>query len=98
LISVVARKQAVAMQAGIVSGLLPSLLLSGFIFPIESMPKFFHYMTMILPARWFMEISRSIFLRGSGLVDLAVPFGALAVLNLVLITAAAKRFKKDLEP
>ncbi|MFL6648705.1 MAG: ABC transporter permease, partial [Sulfurifustaceae bacterium] len=47
LISVVTRKQMIAMQIAIMSALIPSQLLSGFIFPIESMPKFFQYLTMI---------------------------------------------------
>jgi len=98
LISVITRKQQIAMMIAIVTGLLPSLLLSGFVFPIESMPLFFRYFTMIFPARWFMVICRGIFLKGEGLVELATPFLALIVLNLILITVSIKKFKKDLEP
>ncbi len=98
VISVVTRKQQIAMQFAIVSGLLPSILLSGFVFPIESMPRFFHYFTAVFPARWFMTISRDLFLKGTEWASLAPPFLALIVLNAVLLTAAARRFKKDLEP
>lgn len=98
LISVLTRKQQIAMQFAIVSGLLPSILLSGFIFPIESMPRFFHYFTAIFPARWFMTISRDLFLKGTEWASLAPPVLALIVLNAILLTAAARRFKKDLEP
>lgn len=97
-ISVVARQQQVAMQLAIISGLLPSMLLSGFIFPVESMPPFFQYFTMILPPRWFMVAARGIFLKGSGLAELAVPLAALAALSLLLLTLALKKFKTDLEP
>lgn len=97
-ISVVARQQQVAMQVAIISGLLPSMLLSGFIFPVESMPTFFQYFTMILPPRWFMVAARGIFLKGSGLEELAVPLAALAVLSLLLLALALKKFKTDLEP
>jgi ABC-2 type transport system permease protein len=98
LISVVTRSQLVAMQLAMVSGLLPSTLLSGFIFPIESMPLIFRWLTAILPARWFMVITRSVFLKGSGAGELWLPFLALTGLTLVLVVAAAKRFKQDLEP
>ncbi len=98
LISVLTRSQQIAMQIAIMSGLLPAQLLSGFIFPIESMPAFFQYFTMILPARWFMVISRQSFLRGSTFFDLTVPFLALGILCGIMIFFANKKFKRDLEP
>ncbi len=98
LISVVTRQQALAMQLSMLSGLLPTMMLSGFIFPVESMPCFFHYFTMIMPVRWFMSLIRGLFLRGAHFSELAVPFLGLAVLTIFLMTAATKRFKKDVEP
>jgi ABC-2 type transport system permease protein len=98
LISVATRKQTIAMQLAMMSGMLPSNLLSGFIFPIESMPKFFQYFTMILPARWFMQIGRDTFLKGSSLLELSVPFLALTGACSLMIFLAARRFKRDLEP
>ncbi|MBF0361935.1 MAG: ABC transporter permease [Oligoflexia bacterium] len=97
LISVTTKKQQLSMQFAIISGLLPSLLLSGFIFPIENMPKFFQYFTAILPARWFMEISRNIFLKGAGILEMKTAFAALLILNFILILAATKKFKRSLE-
>jgi ABC-2 type transport system permease protein len=98
LISVVTRKQQIAIQFAMMTGLLPSNLLSGFIFPIESMPQFFQYFTMILPARWFMQIARDTFLKGSSLTDLAEPFLALLLLCFFMIYMSTHRFKRDLEP
>ncbi len=98
LISVVTRKQTIAMQFAMVSGMLPSNLLSGFIFPIESMPTFFQYFTMIFPARWFMRIARGIFLKGASLLELSGPFLALSILCALMISMAKRRFKRDLEP
>jgi ABC-2 type transport system permease protein len=98
LISVIARKQQISMMIAIVTGLLPSLLLSGFVFPIESMPLFFRYFTMIFPARWFMIICRGVFLQGTGITELATPFLALIILNVILIAAALSKFRRDLEP
>jgi ABC-2 type transport system permease protein len=98
LISVLTRKQQLSMQFAIVSGLLPSVLLSGFVFPIESMPTPFHYLTMIFPARWFMIISRDLFLKGTNLPDLIAPFGALLLINTFMLSVAVRRFKRDVEP
>jgi ABC-2 type transport system permease protein len=98
LISVITRKQTIAMQLSMMSGMLPSNLLSGFIFPVESMPKFFQYFTMILPARWFMRIARDTFLKGSSLIELSGPFLALIFFCALMIYLAARRFKRDLEP
>lgn len=98
LISVITRQQQLAMQLSFISGLLPTFLLSGFIFPIESMPAFFQYLTTIIAPRWFMVISRNLFLKGAGWLELAEPLIMLLLLNLTLVTIALKRFKKDLEP
>jgi len=98
LISVVIRKQMLAMMIALLSSLMPSFLLSGFIFPLESMPKFFQYMTMVFPARWFMQISRDTFLKGTSLFDLGVPFLALAGTCTLMIVLSVNRFKSDLEP
>lgn len=98
LISVLIRTQQLSMQVAMITGLLPSLLLSGFIFPIESMPTVFQNFTSILPSKWFMIISRGIFLKGADLIDLKVPFVGLFLLSSILIVAATRKFKKDLEP
>jgi ABC-2 type transport system permease protein len=98
VISVVTRQQQLAMQLSMITGLLPSLLLSGFIFPVESMPGFFRYFTMILSPRWFMEAARGITIRGAGAADLAQPLAALALLCVLLLAAAYRKFKTDLEP
>jgi ABC-2 type transport system permease protein len=98
LISVATRSQQVAVQMAIMSGLLPAQLLSGFIFPVESMPEFFRYFTMILPARWFMVIARQSYLKGSTLVEMSIPFLALGLLSILMVRMAVKKFKMDLEP
>ncbi|MBI4350675.1 MAG: ABC transporter permease [Elusimicrobia bacterium] len=97
LISVLTRQQQVAMQFSMMSGLLPSMLLSGFIFPVESMPEFFRYLTMLLPPRWFMAAARGITLKGADLAELAVPFLALGLLSAAMLALAIKKFKTDLE-
>lgn len=97
MISVITRKQMLAMQISMLTGLLPSQLLSGFIFPIENMPTIFQWLTMILPARWFMEISRDSFLQGASFWQMRTPFLALLVQMILFVAVAIRKFKKDLE-
>jgi ABC-2 type transport system permease protein len=98
VISVVTRQQQLAMQMANISGMLPALLLSGFIFPVESMPAFFQKFTGILAPRWFMLIARGLFLKGAGPAELALPFIALGAIGTGLVALAVKKFKTDLEP
>ena len=78
-------------------GMLPNILLSGFIFPIENMPAFFQYLTMIFPARWFVLVIRGCFLRGSDLIPIdGSPVGHAHGLPVCYV--AVGKFKKDVEP
>ena len=97
LISVTARNQQISLQLAMLTGFLPSQLLSGFIFPIASMPLFFRYFTMIFPARWFMKIARDTFLKGSSLLELGVAFFALTLICVLMVTRATRSFRRDLE-
>lgn len=98
LISVKTRNQQVALQLAMMTGMLPTQLLSGFIFPLENMPKFFQYLTVILPARWYIQISRDSYLEGTNFIHLWVPFLALSIFCVVMIYWGVKSFKSDLEP
>ncbi len=97
LISVITRNQQVSMQFAMLTGFLPSQLLSGFIFPIASMPIFFHYFTMIFPARWFINISRDTFLKGSGFIPLLGSFVGLTLICVWMVRRARFKFRRDLE-
>ncbi|MCL1901762.1 MAG: ABC transporter permease, partial [Firmicutes bacterium] len=97
-ISVIAKQQQLAMLISMPVGLLPSMLLSGFIFPIENMPLFFRILTAVLPQRWFMEICRGTFLRSAGFADLTIPFFALSGFCVFIVILASKKFKTDIEP
>ncbi|MBV9079830.1 MAG: ABC transporter permease [Elusimicrobia bacterium] len=98
VISVVTRQQQIAMQVANITGLLPNMMLSGFIFPVQSMPAFFQKFTMILAPRWFMAIARGIYLKGAGAGELAAPIAALLAIDAFLVRLAVKKFKTDLEP
>lgn len=98
LISVITRNQLLALQLAMITGLLPTQLLSGFIFPIESMPEFMQYFTAILPARWFMQISREVFLQGTTFLQLLLPFFCLLAFCSIILTLGVRSFKRNVEP
>jgi ABC-type multidrug transport system permease subunit len=93
LISTIAQTQMQASQMSMFV-LLPFVFLSGFVFPIAGMPKVFQWISLVVPARYFVEVIRGIVLRGASLIDLWQPTALLAAYTIVIITAAVARFKK----
>ncbi|MBI4909820.1 MAG: ABC transporter permease [Acidobacteria bacterium] len=75
----------------------PAFMLSGFAFPIRSMPEPVQWLTMVNPLRYFVEICRGVFLKGSGFDVLWPQFAALAVFGFCIITFSALRFHKRLD-
>ncbi len=75
---------------------LPSIILGGFIFPIENMPPVIQWFTYLLPLRYYLEIVRGIFLKGNGIAILWPQVLALAIFAVVIITISVKRFHKRL--
>ena len=96
-ISVSTHKQEVAIQYACIIGLLPTVVLSGFVFPVEYMSRGYQFFSSLFPARFYMEITRDLFLKGSSLGDLWVPFMFLGLQALVLLIACVARFKRTLE-
>lgn len=72
----------------------PSILLSGFMFPIDNMPRVIQYLVYLLPLKYYLEIIRGIFLRGVGIAVLWPQALALFILGGILITASTLRFTK----
>lgn len=97
LVSTLIHNQQAAVQIALVLGLLPTMLFSGFIFPIEHMPVGFQYLTTIFPARWYVQIARDQFLQGSTWGQLALPFSVLIVYTYVVIQLCVVKFKENLE-
>jgi ABC-2 type transport system permease protein len=93
-VSVVAKSQIQASQISVISAFLPSFLLSGFIYPIENMPVVLQALTFIVPARYFVEILKGLFLQGVGLTVLWPQVLALVVYALLIFNLARKRFIK----
>jgi len=75
----------------------PFFLLSGFAFPIRNMPEPVQYLTMLNPVRYFMEIVRGLFLKGSGVEALWPQMLALAIFGVVILTLSSLRFRKRLD-
>jgi ABC-2 type transport system permease protein len=96
LVSTLARTQFQAMQMTIFL-ILPSILLSGFVFPFDGMPTFAQHLGEILPVTHFIRLTRGIMLRDAALTELAFDLYFLIGFALVAMTAAALRFTKRLD-
>ena len=97
LISTVSENQGQAIQLALLT-LLPQVLLSGIIFPLESMAAGVRWIGYLLPLTYFNQIARGVMLKGAPFEALALPFGLLAVLGLVVFGLAVLRFRADLAP
>jgi drug efflux transport system permease protein len=95
LISTVAESQQVAFQVAMLSSFLPTMLLSGFIFPISSMPVFLQIVTHIVPARYFLVALRGVLLKGVGLAPIAGSLMALVIFATVVTGLAAVRLRRE---
>jgi ABC-2 type transport system permease protein len=96
LISTAARTQMQAMQMTIFV-LIPSILLSGFMFPYDAMPLLAQQIAEILPATHFMRLIRGVYLRGAGIGQLLGDILWLLGFTAVMLTIATKRFRKSLD-
>jgi ABC-2 type transport system permease protein len=95
LISTIAESQQVAFQIALLISLLPTMMLSGFIFPISSMPAALQAITYAVPARYFLVALRGIVLKGSALSQLIGPLAALTVYALALLGLASLRLARE---
>lgn len=94
LVSTITKSQLVAMLAALIVTLMPSFLFSGFMFPIFTMPYAMQLYTRIFPARYFVDLSRGVVLKGAGLPDLWPSVLLLLVYTVVVFAFAAWRFRK----
>jgi len=95
-ISTVTQNQLQAMQASVFI-LLPSILLSGFMFPFRGMPVWAQWLGEALPATHFMRLVRGLMLKGAALADLSGEFVALAAILLIVSALAISRYKVTLD-
>ena len=93
LISTRSPNQQTAMMASLFTLLMPTMLLSGFISPIASMPTVLQYLSRIIPARYFIDIEKTIMLKGAGWEATQYPSMILLLMMFVLFFAAWRNFK-----
>jgi drug efflux transport system permease protein len=97
LISARTSSQRVAMMGALVGTMLPTMLLSGFIFPIESMPWPLRAISVVVPARWFVLVARSVMLKGVGLSYLWPATLVLLAMAAFLLVASTRAFHERLD-
>ncbi len=96
LISVVTRNQMVATQVAMMSTMLPVMMLSGFLLPIENMPLLIRGLSYVLPARHMVTIMRGILLKDNGIVELWPDVLAMTAFAVAMIVASTRRFQRRL--
>lgn len=97
LISTVAKTQLVALLASAMMLMLPSILLSGMMFPVESMPVVLQYISAVIPPRYYISAMRKLLIMGVDIDKVGHEIAVLLVMLAVLLTAALLNFKKRLE-
>ena len=83
-----------ANQIAALIGFLPTFMLSGFVFPLSSMPPFLQFLSYFFPARYFMVVCRTVFLKGGSLAVLWPQIAALAVFATVIVVLAASLYRE----
>lgn len=94
LVSAVASNQFFATQLALLGTVLPTFLLSGFVFPISNMPESLQYFTYIIPARHYITVLRAVYLKGVGWDAIILPTFALVVFALFVTTLVARKLGK----
>jgi ABC-2 type transport system permease protein len=95
LISTVSRTQQEAFMTMFLF-ILPAVILAGFLFPVETMPGFFRWLSLANPVRHFLVIVRAVFLKGHGVVELWPQYLALAGMAAGTLAFAVRRFRRTL--
>lgn len=97
LVSVVAQTQLVALLASGMLLLMPTMLLSGMIYPVESMPEVLRWVSCVVPARWFISAMRKLMIMGVGIGSVIQEVTVLCVMTVVLLCLALKSFSYRLK-
>ncbi len=94
LISILTRSQMLATQGGALSAMLPSMLLSGFLFPVDNLPAPMRLLSRVVPARYLVSLLRSVLLRGGGFAEIWTDLVGLAVFGALMFGAASLSFQR----
>jgi ABC-2 type transport system permease protein len=96
-VSVITKNQMVATQVGVLTSMLPIQILSGFVFPIDNMPRVLQVVAQIMPATHFIAALRGILLRGNGFHELRIHLLALLAFALFMIVVTSAKFRRRLD-
>jgi len=97
LISTISKSQQVALMISLAGLMLPTILLSGYIFPVENMPRILQILSNIMPSRWFIIIIKAIMLKGVGLAFIWKETLIIIFMTLIFIGLSVRNFKIRLE-
>ncbi len=97
MISTIANSQLVALLVSGMGMMLPVMLLSGMMFPVESMPLVLQFISRIIPTHWYVIAMRKIMIKGLGLNSIGLELGILALTALIILVVSLKKFKPRLE-
>ena len=97
LISTISDSQITALLISAVVMLMPIMMLSGMVFPIENMPQPLQWVSCIIPARWYISAMRKLMIEGLPLEDIITEVLVLVVMTIAIITVALKKFNDRLE-
>jgi ABC-2 type transport system permease protein len=97
LISSLVKTQQLAMFISLLALMLPTILLSGFIFPIENMPDILQWLSYVMPPRWFITIIKSIMLKGNGILFVWKETLVIVGMTLIFLALSIRKFKNRLE-
>ncbi len=95
LISTIASDQKTAMLATLLATMLPSIMLSGFIFPIDSLSSILQYVSKIIPATYFLKIIRGIVLKDASIIHLYYEGLILIIMSIIILSIATKKFSNE---
>ena len=97
LISTLVKTQLVALLASVMGLLMPVVMLSGLMFPIENMPLPLQYIAQVIPAKWYITAMRNVMIKGLGFSAIVQEVIVLSLMAVVLIAISFKKFKIRLE-
>jgi len=97
LISTLVRTQIAALLGSVLGLMLPAVLLSGLMFPIENMPLLLQVLAQFIPAKWFIVIVKDVMIKGLGITYILKELAVLGAMAMVLVTVSLKKFKTRLE-
>ena len=97
LISNIAQTQLVALLLSAMVLLMPVVMLSGMLFPVESMPRILQWISAVVPPRYYIQAMRKLMIMGVGIGEVALEVAVLAVMTVLFLTVALKKFNTRLE-